>query len=325
MTKAIRVHTPGGPEQMKWEDNDITSPGPGEVRLRQTAIGLNYIDVYYRTGLYKAPSMPFTPGLEGAGVVEAVGEGVTDVRIGSRVAYAGGPLGAYAEFRLMPADRLVIIPEGINDRQAAAMMLQGMTVQYLLRRTYKVQPGDTILFHAAAGGVGLIACQWAKALGATVIGTVGSEEKAAIAKAHGCDHTILYKTEDIAKRVREITNGAGVPVVYDSVGKDTLMASLDSLRPMGMLVSFGNASGPVTSFDTSLLAAKGSLYLTRPTLFTYTARRTDLLATATDLFDVVQQGKVKIVVNQTYPLSDAPAAHRDLEGRKTTGSTIFTV
>ncbi len=325
MTKAIVVHTPGGPEQMVWEDVSVGKPGPGEVLLRHTAVGLNYVDVYFRTGLYKTPSLPFTPGMEGAGVIEAVGPDVSDFRVGDRVAYASPPVGAYAEARLMPADRLVLIPEEITDQQAASLMLQGMTAQYLLRRTYSVQRGETILVHAAAGGVGLILCQWAKALGAKVIGTVGSEEKAALAKAHGCDHVILYKTEDVAKRVREITDGAGVPVVYDSVGRDTLMGSLDSLRPMGLMISFGNASGPLDSFDTGLLSAKGSLYFTRPTLFTYTAKRTDLIVTAKELFDIVKRGKVKCSINQTYPLSEAAQAHRDLEARKTTGSTVFTV
>ncbi len=325
MTKAIVVHTTGGPEQMVWEDVTVGKPGPGQVRLRHTAVGLNYVDVYFRTGIYKAPSLPFTPGMEGAGVIEEVGPDVSDFRVGDRVAYASHPVGAYAEVRLMPADRLVLIPEAVTDQQAASLMLQGMTAQYLLRRVYPVQRGETILIHAAAGGVGLLVCQWAKALGAKVIGTVGSEEKAALAKANGCEHTILYRSEDIAKRVREITNGEGVPVVYDSIGRDTLLASLDCLRPMGLMVSFGNASGPLDAFDTGLLAAKGSLFFTRPTLFTYTAKRTDLVVTAKELFDILARGKIKSTINQTYPLSEAAQAHRDLEARKTTGSTVFTV
>lgn len=321
-TNAIRIHQPGGPEVMVWEEVDLAAPAAGQVLLRHTAVGLNYIDVYHRTGLYPAP-LPFTPGLEGAGVVEAVGDGVTDLKIGDRVAYANPPLGAYAEVRLMPADRLVKLPDAIDDRTAAAMMLQGMTAQYLLRRTYRVQAGDTILIHAAAGGVGLLVCQWARHLGATVIGTVGSPEKAELAKAHGCDHPILYKSEDFVARVREITNGEGVPVVYDSVGKDTFLKSLDCLRPLGMMVSFGQSSGKVEPLDTGLLAAKGSLFLTRPSLMAYTAKRSDMVASAGELFDVVEKGVVKIEINQTYALKDAPQAHRDLEGRKTTGSTLL--
>jgi len=323
MAKAIRIHTPGGPEVLRLEEVSISEPAPGEVRLRQTAVGLNYIDVYHRTGLYPLGELPATPGMEGAGIVEAIGENVTEVSVGDRVAYAGLPPGAYAEERLIPAHRLIKLPEAISDQQAAGMMLQGMTVQYLLRSTFRVQEGDIILFHAAAGGVGLIACQWAKHLGATVIGTVGSQEKADLAKAHGCDHTILYREENIVDRVKEITDGAGVPVVYDSIGKDTFEASLDCLSPLGLLVSFGNASGPVPPFDPGVLAQKGSLFLTRPTLMTYTAEREDLVESAEDLFDVVTSDAVKIEVNQTYPLKDAAQAHRDLEARKTTGSTVL--
>jgi NADPH2:quinone reductase len=323
MAKAIRIYEVGGPEVLRWEEVAVGDPGPGEVKLRQSAVGLNYIDVYHRSGLYKIPTLPAIIGLEGAGEVTAVGPEVSDFNPGDRVAYAGGPLGAYATERLIPAHRLVKLPKGIDDRQAAAMMLQGMTAQYLLRRTYPVQAGDTILIHAAAGGVGLIACQWAKHLGATVIGTVGSAEKAELARAHGCDHTILYRQEDVVARVRELTGGEGVAVAYDSVGRDTFMASLDSLRPMGMLVSFGQSSGPLGPFDPGLLAAKGSLFLTRPSLMVYTAKRGDLLATAADLFSVVESGAVRIEVNQTYPLAEAARAHRDLEGRRTTGSTVF--
>lgn len=322
MPHAIRIHETGGPEVLRWEEVTVGDPGDGEVRLRQTAVGLNYIDTYHRTGLYPV-QLPTGVGLEGAGVVEAVGPGVDSLAEGDRVAYAGGPLGAYADVRLMPAHRLVKLPESIDDRQAAAMMLQGMTAQYLLRETYRVQPGDTVLIHAAAGGVGLIACQWAKSLGATVIGTVGSAEKADLARAHGCDHPVNYRDEDFVARVREITGGKGVPAVYDSVGKDTFEGSLDCLRPRGVMVLFGQSSGPVPPFDLGKLAAKGSLYITRPTLFVYTADRADLERTAGELFDVVGSGKVKIEVNQTYPLTDATQAHRDLEGRKTTGSTIL--
>ncbi len=321
-THAIRVHQPGGPEVMVWEEVEVGAPAAGQVLLRHSAVGLNFIDVYHRTGLYPAP-LPFTPGLEGAGVVEAVGDGVTEFKPGDRVAYANPPLGAYAEARLMPADRLVRLPDGIAEAKAAAMMLQGMTAQYLLRRTYRVQKGDTILIHAAAGGVGLLVCQWARHLGATVIGTVGSEEKAELAKAHGCGHPILYKSEDFVARVREITNGEGVPVVYDSVGRDTFLKSLDCLRPLGMMVSFGQSSGKVEPLDTGLLAAKGSLFLTRPSLMAYTAKRADLVASADELFEVVQKGVVKVEVNQTYALMDAAQAHRDLEDRRTTGSTLL--
>ena len=323
MSKAIRMHETGGPEVLRWEEVTIGPPGPGEVHLRQSAVGLNFIDVYHRSGLYPLPKLPATPGMEGSGIVVAMGEGVEGFAPGDRVAYAGLPPGAYAEERLIPAHRLVLLPDAISDLQAAGMMLQGMTVQYLLRSTFHVKPGDTILFHAAAGGVGLIACQWAKALGATVIGTVGSPEKAELARKHGCDFPLLYQEEDWVSKVKEITDGEGVPVVYDSVGGETFMKSLDCLRPLGLLASFGQASGPVAPFDPALLAAKGSLFLTRPTLMTYTADRTDLLASATDLFAVVQSGDVSIEVNQTYPLSEAAQAHRDLEARKTTGSTVL--
>ena len=322
MPKAIRIHQHGGPEVMQLEDVSVGDPGPNQARIRHTAIGLNFIDTYHRSGLYKL-EMPSGLGSEGAGVVEAVGPGVTWVKPGERIGYAGGPPGAYAEVRLVPAERLVKLPEGISDQQAAAMMLKGLTVQYLLRRTYKVKAGDTVLFHAAAGGVGLIASQWLKALGATVIGTVGSEDKAKLAKAHGCDHAIVYTKENFVERVKEITKGNKVPVVYDSVGKDTFMGSLDCLQPLGLLAVFGNGSGPVPAFDLGLLAAKGSLFVTRPTLVTYTAKREDLEAGAAELFDVVKSGKVKIEINQTYALKDAAQAHRDLESRKTTGSTVL--
>ena len=325
MTHAVQIHETGGPDVLVYEPVEVGDPGPGEVRLAQTAVGLNFIDVYHRTGLYPLAALPIAIGLEAAGSVEAVGEGVDDLAVGDRVAYAAPPIGAYAEARLMPADRLVKVPDAVSDQQAAAMMLQGMTVQYLIRRTYPVKSGDTVLFHAAAGGVGLIACQWLKHLGATVIGTVGSEEKAALAKAHGCTHTILYRDEDIVERVRALTGGAGVPVVYDSVGKDTFEASLDCLAPLGMFVSFGNASGPVPAFEPGILGQKGSLFFTRPSLMNYTAKRDDLVASANELFEVVGSGAVKIEVNQTYPLAEAAQAHRDLEARKTTGSTVLTV
>ncbi len=324
MTHAIRIHQHGGPEVLKWEAVEVAAPGVGEVRLRQTAVGLNYIDVYQRTGFYPNPT-PFVLGLEAAGVVEAIGADITQLKVGDRVAYATGPIGAYAQARTMPADRLVKVPDGISDPQAAAMMLQGMTVEYLLRRTYQVKRGDTLLIHAAAGGVGLILCQWAKHLGATVIGTVSSDDKAALARSHGCDHPIVYTREDFHTRVMEITHGAKVPVVYDSVGRDTFNKSLDCLAPLGVLALFGQASGPVPPFDLGVLAQKGSLFVTRPTLFTYTAKRADLEASANALFAVVQSGAVKIEVNQTYPLREAATAHRDLEARKTTGSTVFTV
>jgi NADPH2:quinone reductase len=323
MPGVIRVHETGGPEQLKFEEVEVGAPGPVQVRLRQTAVGLNFIDVYFRTGLYPAPSTPFTPGLEGAGVVEAVGEGVSEVTVGQRVAYAAPPLGAYAEQRLMAADRLVPLADEVSDEQAAAMMLQGMTAEYLLRRTFPVQKGQTILFHAAAGGVGLIACQWAKHLGVEVIGTVGSEAKAELAKAHGCAHVIRYDKEDVPKRVREITSGQGVPVVYDSVGKTTFEGSLDCLAPRGIVVCFGQSSGPVPPVETGMLSAKGSLYLTRPTLMTYAAARSDLLESASALFEVVGSGTVKIEINQRFALKDAADAHRALEGRQTTGSTLL--
>ena len=323
MPKAIRIHEHGGPEVLRWEEVEVGEPGPGQLRVRHGAVGLNYIDVYHRTGLYPLPSLPWTLGMEGAGQVEAVGEGVTEFKPGDRIAYASPPVGAYAEVRLIPADRVVALPDAIDDRTAAAMMLQGMTAQYLLRRTYRVQAGDAILLHAAAGGVGLIASQWARHLGAIVIGTVGNDEKAELARAHGCHHVIVYNRENFTERVREITGGQGVAAVYDSVGKDTFMGSLDCLRPLGMMVSFGNASGPVPPFEPAILAAKGSLFFTRPTLMTYTAKRADLLASAAELFEVVSSGAVKIEVLQTYPLAETARAHRDLEARKTTGSTVL--
>ena len=323
MSKAMRIHQYGGPEVLRWEEVEVGDPGPGQIRVRHGAVGLNYIDIYHRTGLYPLPTLPWTLGMEGAGRVEAVGEGVTEFQVGDRVAYASPPVGAYAETRLIAADRVVALPDAIDDRTAAAMMLQGMTAHYLLRRTYRVQPGDTILLHAAAGGVGLIASQWARSLGATVIGTVGSDEKAELARAHGCHHVIVYSRENFVERVREITHGQGVAVVYDSVGKDTFMGSLDCLQPLGMMVSFGNASGPVPPFEPGILAAKGSLFFTRPTLMTYTAKREDLVASAGELFYVVGSGAVNIEVRQTYPLADAAQAHRDLEARKTTGSTVL--
>lgn len=322
MTFAIRFHQTGGPEVLRWEEVSVGAPAAGEARVRHEAVGLNFIDTYHRTGLYPMP-LPSGIGLEGAGIVEAVGEGVSDIQVGDRVAYAGGPVGAYSQVRCLPAHRLLKLPASIDFRTGAAMMLQGMTAAYLLRRTYRVQPGDAVLIHAAAGGVGLIACQWAKALGATVIGTVSTEAKAELARQHGCDHVILYTREDVAKRVREITGGEGVAVVYDGVGKDTFAASLDCLRPRGMMATFGNASGAVPPFDPLTLTQKGSLFLTRPKLADYTTRRDELLSVGQDLFDVVVGGQVKIEVNQTYPLSEAAQAHRDLEARKTTGSTIF--
>ncbi|MBE9604464.1 quinone oxidoreductase [Acetobacteraceae bacterium H6797] len=322
MNHAIRVHEYGGPEKLLWEEVPLPEPKPGEALVKHEAVGLNYIDVYFRTGLYKAPALPATIGMEGAGTVAAVGEGVTDVAVGDRVAYATGPIGAYAQSRIIKADRLVKLPDAISFETGAAMMLQGMTAQYLLRRTFPVQKGQTVLIHAAAGGVGLIMVQWAKHLGCTVIGTVSTPEKAEIAKAHGADH-VLLTSENLPSRVKEITGGAMLPVVYDSVGKDTFLPSLDSLAPMGMMVSYGNASGPVGPIEVNLLAAKGSLFLTRPTLASYTAKREDLLASATDLIDVVAKGVVKIVVNQRYALKDASQAHLDLEARKTTGSTVL--
>ena len=322
MPHAIQVHETGGPDVMRLEEVPIGDPGPGEARIRHAAVGLNYIDVYFRMGLYPAPSLPFSPGMEGAGEILSLGEGVTDLAVGDRVAYAGS-LGAYAEERIIPADRLVRIPDAVSDVAAASMMLQGMTARYLLKSSYPVKAGDTVLFHAAAGGVGLIACQWAKHLGATVIGTVGSDEKAELARTHGCDHPIVYTRENVVERIRELTGGARVPVVYDSVGKDTFSDSLDCLRPAGTMVSFGQASGSIPPFDIGMLGAKGSLFLQRPTLMTYTARREDLLAMAEDLFDVVGSGAVRIRTNQTFPLGEAPQAHRALEGRRTTGSTVL--
>jgi NADPH:quinone reductase len=322
MPKAIRISQTGGPEVLRWEDVEAGEPGEGQARVRHTAVGVNYIDTYHRSGLYPIP-LPGGLGSEAAGVVEAVGPGVTVVKPGDRVAYAGGPPGSYSEVRLIPAHILVPIPDGFDDTIAAAVMLKGMTAQYLIRRTYPVKAGETVVFHAAAGGVGLIACQWLKALGATVIGTVGSDEKAAVAKAYGCEHVIISTKEDIAKRVKEITNGTGVPVVYDSVGKDTFLTSLDCLKPLGLMVSFGNSSGKVTPFDIGILSQKGSLYLARPTLGTYTATRADLEATAKDVFDVIRSGKVKVEVRHTYKLSDATQVHRDLEGRKTVGSIVM--
>jgi NADPH2:quinone reductase len=322
MAKAIRISKNGGPEVLEYVDVEVGDPGPGEARVRNHAIGINFIDVYFRTGLYPQP-LPAGLGQEGAGVVEAVGEGVTHVKPGDRVVYAGRPNGAYSELRVMPADILVKLPDAIPFETAAAMMLQGLTVQYLLNRTYKVKAGETILFHAAAGGVGLIACQWARAIGANLIGTVGSKEKAELAKAHGAAHVINYNEEDVVQRVLEITNGAKVPVVYDSVGKDTFTRSLDCLRPLGLMVSFGNSSGPVPPFSLSELASRGSLYITRPSLAHYAATRADLEAMAADLFNMVTSGKVKIEVNQKFPLADAAKAHIALESRKTTGSTIL--
>jgi NADPH2:quinone reductase len=322
MPKAIRVHAHGGPEVLSWEEVEVGEPGPGQARVRHTVVGLNFVDTYFRMGLYKAP-LPFTPGQEAAGVVEAVGPGVTDLKPGDRVAYGTGALGAYAQVRVMEAARLVPLPAKIDDRTAAAMMLKGVTAQYLLRQTIVVERGDTILFHAAAGGVGLIACQWAKHLGATVIGTAGSEEKARLARASGCDHVIVYSKEDFVPRVRELTGGKGVRVVYDGVGKDTFAGSLDCLQPRGLLVSFGQASGPVPPFDILSLSSKGSLYVTRPTLVTYTATQEALRAAAADLFAVVGSGAVRVEVPQSFPLSDAAAAHAALASRRTTGSTVL--
>jgi NADPH:quinone reductase len=324
MTHAIRFHKPGGPEVLVWEEVDVGKPGPGEARVRHTAVGLNFVDIYNRSGLYPVP-LPSGLGGEAAGVVEEIGAGVTDLKPGDRVAYGSAPAGAYAEERLIPADRLIKLPDSIDDKTAAAMMLKGLTVQYLIRQTYRVKAGDTILLHAAAGGIGLILGQWAKHLGATVIGTVGSDEKAKLAQAHGCAHTIVYTREDFAKRVDEITQGKKVPVVYDSVGKDTFLKSLDCLAPLGLVALFGQSSGSVEPFNLGILAQKGSLYVTRPTLNTYGAKRENLVAMAKELFDVVQSGAVKIEVNQTYPLQDAARAHADLAARKTTGSTVLLV
>jgi len=324
MPHAIRFHKTGGPEVLSWDEVPVGKPGPGEARIRHTAVGLNFVDIYNRIGLYPSP-LPSLLGAEGAGVVLEVGPGVSDIKPGDRVAYGSSPLGAYSDERVIPADRLLKLPDGINDKTAAAMMLKGLTAQYLIRQTYKVKRGDTILMHAAAGGVGLILCQWAKHLGATVIGTVGSDDKAKLAKAHGCDYPIVYTREDFQKRVLEITDGKKLPVVYDAVGKDTFMKSLDCLQPLGLMVSFGNASGPIENFNLGILAAKGSLYITRPTLNTYGAKRENIVAMGKELFDVVLSGAVKIEVNQTYPLQEAAKGHRDLESRKTTGSTVFTL
>ena len=322
MTKAIRIHAHGGPEAMRWEDVPTPEPGPDEALVHHTAVGLNYIDVYFRTGLYKVPTLPATIGMEAAGVVRALGASVTGLTVGDRVAYASAPIGAYATDRVIAADRLVRLPDYIDDQTAAAMMLQGMTAQYLLRRTYPVKSGDQIVVHAAAGGVGLIMCQWAKHLGATVIGVVSTENKADIARAHGAEHVIVGH-QSLPSEVKRITGGTMVPVVYDSVGKDTFGVSLDSLAPLGTMVTYGNSSGPVPPVDVGLLGAKGSLFLTRPSLATYTARRADLETAASELFQVVRTGAVQVRVNQVFPLHDAAAAHIALESRKTTGSTVL--
>jgi NADPH2:quinone reductase len=323
MARAIRIHKTGGPEVLQWEEVSVPQPGANDALIRHKAVGLNYIDTYHRNGLYAVP-MPSGIGLEAAGVIEAVGSGVTDLKVGDRVAYANGPLGSYSELKVHPADRLVKIPEGISFEQAASMMLQGLTVQYLMRRMHYVpKAGDTILWHAAAGGIGLIACQWAKAIGVNLIGTVSTEEKAALAREHGAAHTILYTKEDFVAKVNEITGGKKVPVVYDSVGKDTFMKSLDCLQVRGLMVIFGNSSGPTAPLDLGVLNTKGSLYVTRPSLMGYVAKRDELLASAKDLFDMVLSGKVKVGPRQTYALKDAAQAHRDLEGRKTTGSTVL--
>ncbi len=324
MSHAIRFHAVGGPEVLRWEEVAVGAPGPGEARIRHTAIGLNFIDVYFRSGLYPVP-LPSALGSEAAGIVEAVGPGVSDLSPGDRVAYGFAPLGAYAEERLIPADRLIKLPASVDDRTAAAMMLKGLTAQYLLRQTYRVKRGDTILLHAAAGGVGSIVSQWAKHLGATVIGTVGSDEKAALARAQGCDHVIVYTREDFVKRVHEITEGRKVAAVYDSIGKDTFLKSLDCCAPLGVVALFGQSSGAVEAFNPALLASKGSLYLIRPTLGTYTAQRSSLLAMAQELFEVVASGAVKVNVHQTYPLAEAARAQRDLEARRTTGSSVLLV
>ena len=324
MAKAIKLYQNGGPEVLKWEDYDPGPPGPGEARVRNHAVGLNFIDVYHRTGLYPLPALPAIPGMEGAGIVEAVGDDVSAVKQGDRIAYATMPTGAYAQVRCMPADRLVKVPAEISFETAAGMMLKGMTARYLIRGCYPVTASDTILIHAASGGVGSIVCQWAKHIGATVIGTVGSAPKAELARSNGCDHPILYSQEDFVEKVREFTDGKGVDVVYDSVGQAAFMQSLDCLRPLGTMVSFGQSSGSVPPLELGLLAAKGSLFLTRPSLVTYTEKQRDLVAHAEDLFDVVQRGAVKVAIGQTYDLAEAAAAHRDLEGRKTTGSTILT-
>ena len=322
MSRSIRIHETGGPEVLRWDEVDVGQLQAGEVHLRQTAVGLNFIDTYHRSGSYPL-ELPSAIGMEGAGVVTAVGDNVGDFQVGDRVAYGCGPIGSYAEERRFPASQLVKLPDAIDDQRAAALMLKGLTTQYLLRSCYPVKAGETILIHAAAGGVGLLVCQWAKHLGATVIGTVGTPAKADLARSHGCDHPILYRDEDFVARVRELTGGEGVPVVYDSVGRDTFTGSLDCLRPLGLMVSFGQSSGPVPPFAVHELTARGSLYLTRPTLGTYAATREQLKASSTELFDVVAKGAVKIVIQQTYPLQDAEQAHRDLESRKTTGATVL--
>ncbi len=322
MSKAIRIHAQGGPEVMRWEDVPTPEPGPAEALVHHTAVGLNYIDVYFRNGLYKIPTLPATLGMEAAGVVTAIGSDVHGVAVGDRVAYATGPIGAYATDRVISADRLVKIPDGVEDKTAAAMMLQGMTAQYLLRTTYRVKPGDTILVHAAAGGVGLILCQWAKHLGATVIGIVSTQAKAEMAREHGAAHVVIGY-EGLPAEVRRITGGAMVPVVYDSVGRDTFNTSLDCLAPLGLMVTYGNSSGAVPPVDLGALSAKGSLFVTRPTLATYTAKSADLAASAAELFEVVKSGAVQIRVNQTFPLREAAAAHIALEARQTTGSTVL--
>lgn len=320
---AIRLHAHGGPEVLTLDRIEVGAPGPGEARIRHTAIGLNYIDTYHRTGLYPVDALPSGLGMEAAGIVEEVGAGVTEARIGQRVAYAGGPLGAYAQARVVRADRLVPIPDGVSDEVAAAALLKGMTVEYLVQRTHPVQRGETVLWHAAAGGVGLIACQWLRHLGATVIGTAGTEDKAALARAHGCDHAIVYTREDFVARVRELTGGAGVPVVFDSVGQATFLRSLECLRPRGLYVGFGNASGKPEPFDMGILARRGSLYLTRPTLASYTASRAELLASARALFDRILDGTVRVEIRQRFALADAADAHRALEARETVGSTVI--
>jgi len=322
MPKAIRIHQTGGPEVLQWEEVEVPVPSAGEVQLRQTAVGLNFIDTYHRSGLYPTETLPVVLGMEGAGVVENLGAGVDDLAVGDRVAYAGGPIGSYSEQRVIPADRLVKLPDTVDDRTAAAMMLKGLTTQYLVRHCYAVQAGDVVLVHAAAGGVGLLLCQWAKHLGATVIGTVGSSEKADLAVAHGCDHPILYKSESVVQRVRELAP-QGVPVVYDSVGQATFFDSLDCLRPRGLMVTFGQSSGSVDPLPVHELTARGSLYLTRPTLASYSGIRSELLENAAELFEVVAAGAVKVEVQQTYALAEAEQAHRDLEGRRTTGSTVL--
>ncbi len=323
--KAIQIHHTGGPEVLRWEDVEVPPPQAGQARVRHTAVGLNYIDTYHRTGLYAVGELPVVLGVEASGVIEETGAGVTEFQVGDRVAYAGGPLGAYSQQRTMPVDRLVRVPDAISDELAAAMMLKGLTAQYLVRGCYPVQAGDTILVQAAAGGVGLILCQWAKHLGATVIGTVGSEEKAALASAHGCDFPILYRQQNFVEEVRKITGGQGVPVVYDSVGRDTFQQSLDCLQLRGLMVTFGQSSGSVPPLAVHELTQRGSLFLTRPTLASYTASRGELETNARELFDVVSAGAVKIEVRQTYPLAEAAQAHRDLEARATTGSTVLQV